>query len=165
MGTYNDLLASSSLFCDLLDNIHQHEQDHSVDVPNENEQETPVDLFQLQSVINSPIFDKEDKKLVPSSNVETKQEGRLKWNVYVSYLRAGAGIVIGFILVSLVSGIQQFAYILSNWWLAAWNDDETYRHQIFTNCTINQQNNTIWSLTDEQWNNYRNRRFYIYCGL
>jgi hypothetical protein len=177
MGTYKDLLASSLLFSRLLDDIHQKEQEHSVDLQDEDEQrhsadllhedehERSVDIRHRQLTINSTSSQKEDEMLVQSTSVETKQTGRLKWHVYVTYLRAGAGIVVGFLLVSLVSAAQQGAYIFSSWWLAAWNDDESYRHRILNNCTISQQNNTIWYMTDAEWNHYRNRRFYIYCGL
>jgi hypothetical protein len=177
MGTYNDLLASSSLFCHLLDDIHQKkqepsvdlqhedEQERSVELQHEDEQERSVDLRREQLTINSTSSQKENKRLMQSTSVETKQTGRLKWRVYVAYLRAGAGIIVGFLLVSLVSAVQQAAYIFSSWWLAAWNDDEGYRHMILNNCTTSKQNNTIWYMTDAEWNHYRNRRFYIYCGL
>ncbi|CAF0900780.1 unnamed protein product [Rotaria sordida] len=165
LGTYNDLLASSLLFYHLLDDMHQHEQEQSVDLHHEHEQEHPVDLCRQQSIINSTSSETEDELFVLSTSVETKQKGRLKWHVYAAYVRAGAGIVVGFLLVPLVLAVQQAVYIFSSWWLAAWNDDESYRHQIFDNCTIGQQHNTIWSMTDAEWNNYRNRRFYIYWGL
>ena len=177
MGTYNDLLASSSLFCHLLDNIHRSKQEDSDDLQHENEQERSVelqhedelersaDINHQQLTINSTSSPKENERLVQSTSVETKRTGRLKWNVYVAYLRAGAGIVVGFLLVSLVSAAHQLAYVFSSWWLAAWNDDESYRHMTLNNCTISMQNNTIWSMTDAEWNHYRNRRFYIYCGL
>ncbi|CAF0900141.1 unnamed protein product [Rotaria sordida] len=165
MGTYNDLLTSSLLFYHLLDDMHQHEQEQSVDLHHEHEQEHPVDLCRQRSIINSTSPEIEEEFLVLSTSVETKQKGRLKWHVYAAYVRAGAGIVVGFLLVPLVLAVQQTAYIFSNWWLAAWNDDESYRHQIFDNCTIGQQHNTIWSMTDAEWNNYRNRRFYIYWGI
>ncbi|CAF0797585.1 unnamed protein product [Rotaria sordida] len=177
MGTYNDLLTSSPLFCRLLDDINQHqqeqsvdlqpenEQEHSADLHHEHEQERSIDLRHQQLTINSTSPETKDELSVPSSSVETKQKGKLKWHVYVEYLRAGAGIVLGFLLVSLISAVQQGAYIFSSWWLAAWNDDETYRHQIFNNCTTTQQHNTIWTMTDVEWNNYRNRRFYIYSGI
>ena len=171
MGTYTDLLATSSLFCRLLDDSHHHEQDlrdehkedESIDVHCEDEEEESVDSDHQQSIINSP--ERGDELLVPSPSVETKEKGRLKWHVYVSYLRSGAGIVIGFLLVTVVSAAQQGAYIFGNWWLAGWNDDESYRHENFNSCSTIEQHKTIWSMTDDQWNDYRNRRFYIYCGL
>jgi hypothetical protein len=173
MGTYNDLLASSSLFCRLLDDTHQNEQkdpareeepEHPVDLQDEDEEEHPGDLHRPQLTINSTSSQKDDERLVQSTSVETKQSGTLKWHVYLTYLRSGAGIVIGFLLVSLVSAAQQGAFIFSSWWLAAWNDDESYRHTTLNNCTASQQNNTIWYMTDAEWTHYRNRRFYIYCG-
>lgn len=177
MGTYNELLASSSLFCRLLDDNHQHEQENSVDLQKEDENvrsinlqledehERSVDRCHQQLTINSTSLQKDDEMLVQTTSVENKQTGRLKWYVYVTYLRAGAGTIVGFLFVPLILAAQQAAFIFSSWWLAAWNDDENYRHMIFNNCTISQQNNTIWNMTDAQWNHHRNRRFYIYCGL
>lgn len=177
MGTYNDLLASSTLFSRLLDDTHQHEQNDAADLPREDEHELPVDLqdedeeerhvdvTHQQLTINSTSSQREDEILLQSTSVEAKQSGTLKWHVYLTYLRAGAGIVVGFLLLSLVSAAQQGAYIFSSWWLAAWNDDESYRHTVLNNCTSNQQNNTIWYMTEAEWTHYRNRRFYIYCGL
>ncbi|CAF4506259.1 unnamed protein product [Rotaria sp. Silwood2] len=165
MGTYIDLLASSSLFGSLHADIYQNEQENSVDLHHEDVQESPVDLSHQQLTINSTSSQQEDEVLMQSTSVETKQTGRLKWHIFVAYLRAGAGIVVGFLLVTLVSAAQQGAFIFSSWWLAAWNDDESYRHNIPNNCTSSQQNNTIWDMTDAEWNHYRNRRFYIYCGI
>ncbi|CAF2822641.1 unnamed protein product [Rotaria sp. Silwood2] len=157
MGTYIDLLASSSLFGSLHADIYQNEQEHSVDLHHEDVQEGPVDLSHQQLTINSTSSQQEDEVLMQSTSVETKQTGRLKWHIFVAYLRAGAGIVVGFLLVTLVSAAQQGAFIFSSWWLAAWNDDESYRHNIPNNCTSSQQNNTIWDMTDAEWNHYRNR--------
>lgn len=147
-----------------VDPQHENEQERSID-QQEDEQKLSADLRHRQLSINSTSSQKENERLVQSTTAEAKQTGGLKWRVYVAYLRAGAGIVVGFLLVLLFSAAQQAAYIFSSWWLAAWNDDESYRHMIFNNCTSSRQNSTIWSMTDAEWNLYRNRRFYIYCGL
>lgn len=173
MGTYNELLLSSSLFCRLLDDIHQREREQEESSPlapepaeeEEEEEEIRVDSPPSNSTINAASAVKGEEALSRSSTVETKAKGRLKWQVYLSYLRAGAGLVLGLVLVTVVSGVQQGAYIFGNWWLAQWNDEESFRHRIFANCSLDEQNNTIWTMTDQQWNEYRNRRFYIYSGL
>jgi hypothetical protein len=152
IGHYNELIVSCPLFSHLLNDINQHSH----------EQEDSFDLHNQQSIINSTHSEKENETLTSSTSVEIKQKGKLKWGVYVAYLRAGGGIILGFLLVSVVSAIQQSIYIFSSWWLAAWNDDENSRYKMFNNCTTN---NTIWWMTDQEWNYYRNRRFYIYSGL
>ena len=72
MGTYNDLLASSSLFCRLLDDTHQNEQkdpareeepEHPVDLQDEDEEERPADLHRPQLTINSTSSQKDDERL------------------------------------------------------------------------------------------------------
>jgi hypothetical protein len=155
MGTYEELIASSPVFARLLDNIYQ--QQHS------------IDLQKQQSIISSLYSENEKHEEVKSmtTNVEIKQECTVKWHVYVEYLRAGIGIVLGLFLIVFLFSSQQAAAILSNWWLAMWSDDESYRHRIFNNCTIMiiHKNNTIRDMSDLEWNVHRNRRFHIFCGL
>ncbi|CAF4307933.1 unnamed protein product, partial [Rotaria sordida] len=68
----------------------------------------------------------------------------------------------------ILSSVREATSIFSNWWLAKWNDDESYRYRISNNCTSiqnNNNNNTVWSMSNAEWNNHRNRRFYIYCVI
>jgi hypothetical protein len=152
-GAYDDLIASSPSFARLLDDVHQHESENSDDVRHD------------ESIINATRSEKESEVLAVSTAVETKQKGTVKLNAYAEYLRAGIGIIVGIFLVLIVSLAREATYIFSSWWLATWNDDESYRHQVLNNCTANLKNNTIWNMTDTEWNNYRNRLYYIYCGL
>ncbi|CAF1560439.1 unnamed protein product, partial [Rotaria sordida] len=155
IGTYTDLLDSSTSFARLLDDIHQFEQQHS------------IELHQQQSILSSTCSNVDEEMLTFSKNVETKQKGAVKWHVYIVYLKAGVGIIMGLFIVIILSSVQEATSIFSNWWLAKWNDDESYRYRISNNCTSiqNNNNNTVWSMSNAEWNNHRNRRFYIYCGL
>ena len=126
--------------------------------------EHSVDLRHDESIISSSRSEKEEEILAELTIVETKQKGTVKWDVYVGYLRAGVGIVIGILLVLIISSAREATYVFSNWWLATWNDDENYRHHVLNNCTTNMKNNTIGSMTDGEWNEYRTRLFYVYCG-
>jgi hypothetical protein len=76
-GVYEELLASSSSFAPLLDDIHQHE------------------LGEQQSTVDLAILETDDTKdaLLPPTSVEIKQEGIVKWHVYTTYLRAGVGLL------------------------------------------------------------------------
>ncbi|CAF3773412.1 unnamed protein product [Rotaria sp. Silwood1] len=101
MGTYEELLVSSTSFTQLLENINQHEQ----------EQQQPLSLLNQQSMISSinsetDNIDEEDINSLPK-NLETKQKGTVKWNVYVSYLRAGVGVILGFLLIIIIFATQQ----------------------------------------------------------
>lgn len=152
MGTYTDLLASSSSFSRLLDDIHQYEEQQS------------IELHQQQSIISSTCSDVDEEILALSKHAETKQKGKVKWRVYASYLKAGVGIIIGLFIVLVLSSLREGISIFSNWWLAEWSDDETYRYRNSNNCTTI-RNNTVWSMSHAEWNDHRNRRFYIYSGL
>ncbi|CAF1354990.1 unnamed protein product [Rotaria sordida] len=161
MGTYEELLVSSSSFAQLLEDINQHEQ-----------QQQPAFLLNQQSMIGSINSEKdnveeEDINSLPK-NAETKQKGTVKVNVYVSYLRAGIGVILGFLLIIIIFLTLQAITIYSNWWLAAWSNDESHHHnQNSTNCMVIQdkKNDRIYQMNDIEWNKYRNRRFYIFCVL
>jgi hypothetical protein len=150
MGTFDHLLSSSATFARILENIYQQQQS--------------VDLHHQQSIISSTFSENEgseDTKSIPT-NVEIKQEGTVKWHVYVAYLRAGIGIILGIFLVVFMFLSQQGAAILCSWWLAKWSDDEGYRHSTSNNCTItnNRNNTTIRDMTDSEWNIHRNQLFH-----
>ncbi|CAF4155896.1 unnamed protein product, partial [Rotaria sp. Silwood1] len=65
MGKYTDLLASSTSFARLLDDIHQFEQQQS------------IELHQQQSIISSTCSD-DDEILILSKTAETKEKGIVK---------------------------------------------------------------------------------------
>ncbi|CAF4743672.1 unnamed protein product [Rotaria sp. Silwood1] len=156
MGTYTDLLASSTSFARLLDDIHQFEQQQS------------IEFHQQQSIISSTCSD-DDEMLILSKTAETKQKGMVKRHVYTAYIKAGFGLIMGLFIVIILSSMREATSVFSNWWLAKWSDDESYRYRILDNCTSLQKNNknnnnTIWSMSNAEWNNHRNQQFYIYCG-
>jgi hypothetical protein len=114
--------------------------------------------------ISPEIEQEEDVQSLPN-NIETKKEGTVKWNVYLSYLRAGVGAILGLFLIITTFPAQQAAAIYSNWWLAEWSSDEGHRHDIAKNCTniINQKTSRIRLMNDIEWNEHRNQRFYTFC--
>ena len=147
MGSYKELINSSSSFAHLLNDIHQHElEEHHLTVDS----------------TTSEIDDIKDK-LPPPTNVETKQEGMVKWHVYTAYLRAGAGLFTGLILLTGIYSVREFIAIFSDQWLAKWSEDEGHRYRVFNNC-INATKSAVTSMNDTEWTNHRNRRFYIFCG-
>ncbi|CAF4089952.1 unnamed protein product, partial [Rotaria magnacalcarata] len=160
MGTYEELLVSSPSFSQLLEDINQHKQEEPV-----------VSLVNQRSMIGSIHSEKEnveDEDMNSSSrNVETKQEGIVKWNVYLSYLRAGVGAILGVILILIIFSTQQTVAIYSNWWLVAWSNEENRRHQNVTHCMSAQDNKTdkIRGFNDTEWNTHRNQRFYVFSVL
>jgi hypothetical protein len=152
-GAYDHLLSVSSSFSHLLNDIHQHEMKHSVGLHND------------ESKTKSTGLKKEREASTTSTSTEIRRKGTVKLGVYVEYLRAGAGLILGLFLVLVVSSVREGTYVFSTWWLATWNEDENFRHHVLNNCTSNMRNNSIWYLTDAEWTNYRDRLFYIYSGL
>uniref|UniRef100_A0A8C4HKG9 Multidrug resistance-associated protein 4 n=1 Tax=Dicentrarchus labrax TaxID=13489 RepID=A0A8C4HKG9_DICLA len=54
---------------------------------------------------------------------ESRAQGNIKMSLYVKYLRAGAHIVV-LVAVILVNVLAQVAYIMQDWWLAYWADEQ-----------------------------------------
>ncbi|CAF4061065.1 unnamed protein product [Rotaria sp. Silwood2] len=154
MGTYNELISSSTLFAHLLEDIHQQKQEFSRDI-------------QKQQSTISTVHSEEDEKEVLMTNIDTKQEGSIKWTVYSSYIKAGVGCIFGFLFILLFLTARQTIFLCSSWWLAIWSDDETHRYKTFDNCKsiTAEKVNSLHSMTENEWNQYRNRKFYIYCGI
>jgi hypothetical protein len=153
MGTYHELISSSSSFAHLLEDIHQQEQ------------ESLINIQKQQSIISS-IYSEKDNEEESIINIDKKQEGSIKWNVYISYIKAGLGCAFSFFFILLILTAHQATFLYSSWWLAKWSDDESHRYKNFNNCTSKplKNVNNLHSMTDYEWNTYRNKRFYMYCG-
>lgn len=158
MGTYKELLTTSTAFSRLLDNIYQqHEQEYSNEMKKEH-------ATTGEALVES---DNEEEPFFMEDDVEAKEKGTVKWHVYVRYLRAGAGLTIGLVWLIAVYTIREFVSIVASRWLAEWSEDGDYQHSQLKNCTgtTDQKINKIQSMTDAQWNKHRDNRFYFYCGL
>ena len=172
IGTYNELLTLSTSFAQLLEDIHQHEKEKE-----EGEQKTNLQQQQSSMISNSrqslkiPCENNDHDDVVDEvstflDDVDIKQEGTVGWRVYRSYIRAGLGSALAFVLLLALFTTQQVTIVFSRWWLASWSDDENHRHQIFFNCTsLNEQMkiDRIRLMSSTEWNAYRNNRFMIYC--
>jgi hypothetical protein len=159
MGTYDELLESSPTFAQLLEDINQNKLEHQ-----------SVSYATQQSVIstlNSEKGDDDEDTNLPPTNLETKPEGTVKRDVYVSYIRAGVGIVLGPLLIFIVFSTQQAVAIYSNWWLAKWTNDESRRYQNQTNCMniSNKASDEVYLMSDVEWKRHQTQRFYIFAGL
>jgi len=154
MGSYTELISSSSLFAHLLEDIHQQEEEESF-----------LNIQKQQSIISSKFSEKDNEEEL-ITNIDKKQEGSIKLNIYISYIKAGLGCVFGFSFILLILTIHQGISLYSSWWLAKWSDDESHRYRNLINCTseISKNMNNIRSMTDYEWNTYRNHKFYMYCG-
>ncbi len=157
MGTYSNLLSSSTSFARLLEDINQHKQERQ-----------PVTLRKQVSMVGSLSSEKEEEEELLSlpTNIEIQQEGKVKWSVYISYLRAGVGVVLGLLLVLTIFPAQQATSLYANWWLAEWSNDGSQRQRIHSNCTSirDHKTNKIGLMSETEWNAHQNRRFYTFCG-
>jgi len=157
-GTYKQLISSSSSFAHLLEDIHQHEQEMTLNYQNQ------------QSIISSIVSENEiDDETI--QNTDTKQEGNVKWHVYLSYIKSGFGGFFGFCFILLILAVYQALTIYSSWWLAHWSDEEGYRYGTFNiNCTTTTTKNgkeieKFRLMNETQWNQNRNQRFYVFSGM
>ena len=160
LGTYNELLASSSSFAKLLEDIHQHKKEK------EEPGGTTRSLHASKQSLQVPGGDDDEEISALVDDVDIKQEGTVGWRVYRSFIRAGLGSLLVVAVLVMLFVIQQTTTMFSRWWLASWSDDENHRHQIFYNCTKFQEQTKIdrirrMSLTE--WNDYRNNRLMTYC--
>ena len=153
MGSYDELINSSASFAHLLADIHQQEQ------------EIMINVEKQLSVISS-IYSEKDHEEELVENLDVKQEGSIKWKVYISYMSAGLGSAFGFVFLLLIFAIHEGLAMYSSWWLATWSDDESHRHRNFNHCIAEKPENVyqIQSMTEQQWEMHRSQRFYTYGG-
>ncbi|CAF4950125.1 unnamed protein product, partial [Rotaria sp. Silwood1] len=159
-GTFNELLTISSSFNYLLEDIHQQEKEKFAHRMNIRRRQSIKPLTSIED-------ENEDGFLIDTENFETIEKGSVKWNIYISYLQEGVHVIFGIFILIFIFGFRQTTSIIYSWWLAKWSDDENYRYRHQNNCTkiINQQINIIHSMNNTEWNEYRNSRFYFYCGI
>ncbi|UJR21510.1 hypothetical protein I4U23_024596 [Adineta vaga] len=153
MGTYNELISSSSSFAHLLEDIHQQKQELSMAVQKQ------------QSIISSACSEYDDDDL--TAHTDTKQQGAIKLTVYLSYIKAGLGCILGFVFVLMLLAAREATLMYSSWWLATWSDDESRRYTNFNHCSSSIVNNVtrLYSMSNSEWNAYRNDKFYMFCGI
>ena len=157
MGSYMELMGSSSTFARLLEDIDQHEEEHAKDLQTQYSTDLPTTLDK----------DPEDEQLLPPENVEIQKKGSVKISVYAGYLRAGAGVLLGLLLFVVSFGAREFMTLYSTWWLAKWSEDEGHRYNPILHCeqTLNGSIHAIRSMSEDQWNEHRTRTFHVYCSL
>ncbi|XP_031147710.1 multidrug resistance-associated protein 4-like isoform X2 [Sander lucioperca] len=118
-GTYTELQRSGVDFTSLL--------------KEEEEKQPPPDIVTRSRTLSqnsqtSSVHSIKDGDQLPAEHVQTvaeesRAEGTIGVSLYVKYLRAGASIVV--LLVGIVVSIlAQVAYIMQDWWLAHWADEQ-----------------------------------------
>ncbi|XP_068575379.1 ATP-binding cassette sub-family C member 4 [Cebidichthys violaceus] len=119
-GTYTELQQSGLDFTSLLKE-------------EEEEQPPPQDLLirtrtLSQNSQTSSIQSVKDGDQLPAETVQTVAEevssqGNIGLGLYVKYLKAGANVVV-LLIVMLMNLLAQVSYIMQDWWLAYWADEQ-----------------------------------------
>nr|XP_046237998.1 ATP-binding cassette sub-family C member 4-like isoform X2 [Scatophagus argus] len=124
-GTYAELQQSGVDFTSLL----KKEED-------EEEQQLPEDILSRNRTLSqnsvvsqvSSVHSVKDGDHLPAEPVQTvaeesRAQGTIGVKLYVKYLTAGANIV-ALLAVILLNIMAQVAYIMQDWWLAYWADEQ-----------------------------------------
>ncbi|XP_051282902.1 ATP-binding cassette sub-family C member 4 [Dicentrarchus labrax] len=123
-GTYTELQQSGLDFTSLLKKEEEEEQQQPQDIL------PRMRTLSQNSVLShtSSVHSVKDGDQLPAEHVqvvaeESRAQGNIKMSLYVKYLRAGAHIVV-LVAVILVNVLAQVAYIMQDWWLAYWADEQ-----------------------------------------
>ncbi|CAF1442641.1 unnamed protein product [Adineta ricciae] len=167
VGTFGELRTDSSSFCRQLEKTIEEEKRHrqlfGLDKRFSIGDISLADLKadEQSSIVSTPSL------TLPLENTEQKPERISGWHVYVEFIRAGVGLILGFLLFLSTYCLREGIFVYNNWWLAKWTDDENYRYRVDINCTstVDEQILGIKSMTNSEWKDHRKYRFHIYAAL
>ncbi|KAF3706362.1 Multidrug resistance-associated protein 4 [Channa argus] len=131
-GTYTELQQSGVDFTSLLKEEEEQQQPPQ-DIPARSRtlSQNSV-LSQSSSVVSVKDGDQLPAEPVQMVAEESRAQGTIGVGLYFKYLRAGASIVL-LLIVILLNILAQVAYIMQDWWLAYWADEQ---EKLDTNSTI-----------------------------
>ncbi|XP_054864676.1 multidrug resistance-associated protein 4 isoform X2 [Amphiprion ocellaris] len=156
-GTYTELQQSGVDFTSLLKKDEEDEQQQPAqDIPARSRTLSQNSVLSQTSSVQS-VMDGDSLPAEPVQTLaeESRAQGTIGVRLYVKYLRAGASIVT--LLAAIVLNLlAQGAYIMQDWWLAYWADEQEKLDAL--NTTITNAQNATQEL---------DRDFYlgIYAGL
>ncbi|XP_038572949.1 multidrug resistance-associated protein 4 [Micropterus salmoides] len=140
-GTYTELQQSGVDFTSLLkkdDEEEQQQPPQDIHTRDRTLSQNSV-LSQTSSVHSVKDGDQLPGEVVQTVAEESRAQGTIGVNLYVKYLRAGASILL-LLVVMLVNLLAQVAYIMQDWWLAYWADEQ---EKLTTNSTIIQNGSNV----------------------
>ncbi|XP_041822001.1 ATP-binding cassette sub-family C member 4-like isoform X2 [Chelmon rostratus] len=139
-GTYTELQQSGVDFTSLLKEEEEEQQQPPQDTP------TRIRTLSQNSTMShtSSVHSVKDGDQLPAEPVQTlaeesRAEGTIGVSLYVKYLRAGASIVV-LLVVILINILAQTAYIMQDWWLAYWAEEQ---EKLTTNNTTIQNGQNV----------------------
>lgn len=125
-GTYTELQRSGVDFASLLKKDEEEEQQ---------QQPPPDDLARSRTLSQNSVLSQDSSaqsvkdgdhlaaEPVQTVAEESRAQGTIGVSLYVKYLRAGANIMV-LLFVILINILAQVAYIMQDWWLAYWSDEQ-----------------------------------------
>ncbi|KAF7669999.1 hypothetical protein LDENG_00090130 [Lucifuga dentata] len=124
-GTYTELQRSGVDFTSLLKKDEDEEQQPPQEVTNRVRTLSQNSVLSVTSSLHSMKDGGEQLPAEPVLTVteESRSEGSIGVGLYVKYLRAGTSIVI-LMVVMLINILAQVAYMLQDWWMAYWSDEQ-----------------------------------------
>ncbi|KAM7375245.1 hypothetical protein PAMA_014371 [Pampus argenteus] len=128
-GTYTELQRSGVDFTSLLKKDEEEEQQQppqEVPARSRTLSQNSV-LSQASSVQSIKDGDHLVAERVQAVAEESRAQGNIGVGLYVTYLRAGANIMV-LLFVILVNILAQVAYIMQDWWLAYWAKEQEKLH-------------------------------------
>ncbi|XP_067669590.1 ATP-binding cassette sub-family C member 4-like isoform X2 [Haliotis asinina] len=127
-GTFEELSKSGIDFASLLKHDDEDEDDSAVMMLPDTISTSNVNFNELGSSLSlASIASDFVPEKIQVQEEEQRQEGTVGLGVYVKYFRAGTGIFV-FILLVLLNLLAQTAYIMSDWWLSRWSNEEEIRY-------------------------------------
>ncbi|KAL5005221.1 hypothetical protein ScPMuIL_018677 [Solemya velum] len=125
-GTFDELLQSGIDFAALLRPPKEEEEDKKK--VRRMESSAPLEINEIGSAMSlgsiEPDFEPETIQLPEQ---EERREGTVGMSTYVKYFSAGASLF-KFTFLVLLNLVAQVSYVMSDWWLSRWSNEEEARH-------------------------------------
>ncbi|XP_033471879.1 ATP-binding cassette sub-family C member 4 [Epinephelus lanceolatus] len=146
-GTYAELQRSGLDFTSLLKEEEEQPQPPQDII-------TRCRTLSQNSVLSqtSSVHSVKDGDHLPAEPVQTvaeenRAQGTIKVSLYVKYLKAGANVVV-LLVVILMNILAQVAYIMQDWWLAHWADEQ---EKLSANSTVTQNGVNVTAELDRDF--------------
>ncbi|KAL7370299.1 hypothetical protein ABVT39_025137 [Epinephelus coioides] len=146
-GTYAELQRSGLDFTSLLKEEEEQPQPPQDII-------TRCRTLSQNSVLSqtSSVHSVKDGDHLPAEPVQTvaeenRAQGTIKMSLYFKYLKAGANVVV-LLAVILMNILAQVAYIMQDWWLAHWADEQ---EKLSANSTVTQNGVNVTAELDRDF--------------
>lgn len=131
-GTFDEISTSGVDFSSLLKRDKDEEEDQEPDFYEHQDQDIkhhthkgPDNIGSMMSLTSIGTEFEPDPVQLPEE--EERREGNVGWNVYFEWLKNGCG-PFKFIILLFLNLSTQVLYVMSDWWLALWSNQEESKH-------------------------------------